>query len=271
LLKDWPYTSGASLDLSPANARYYSTAWSRGRNNERNCGYFWYNCLHHVGFYLDKVMAMYALSDSETNYVGRSTPEDLREWQIGYYSTFSDQIHKLNNAIMGQDWSAVAPYNQDGELKWPNYTGDLSATHSEPINPYATFTVQLYWQVLGMARFQDTYNQRFSEESQIWVEGTAGAPELALEDKITWRDPVSGTLYGSRMGYVDQPYGGQILLQRAADMETYSTFCEGENCQEPQGDFTRDSVTLELRKTSQLIRALTTVQSHMSFGNPYSP
>jgi len=271
LLKDWPYTSGASLDLSPANARYYSTAWSRGSNNERNCGYFWYNCLHHVGFYLDKVMAMYALSDSETNYVGRATPEDLREWQIGYYSTFSDQIHKLNNAIMGQDWSAVAPYNQDGELTWPNYTGDLSATHSEPINPYATFTVQLYWQVLGMARFQGTYNQRFNEESQIWIEGNAGAPELAPEDKITWRDPVSGTVYAARMGYVDQPYGGQTLLQRAADMETYSTFCEGPDCQEPQGDFTRDTVTLELRKTSQLIRALTTVQSRMRFGNPYSP
>ena len=48
LLKDWPYTSGAALDLTVADARYYSTAWSRGRNNERNCGYYWYDCLHHV-------------------------------------------------------------------------------------------------------------------------------------------------------------------------------------------------------------------------------
>ena len=174
---------------------------------------------------------------------------------------------------MGQDWSAIAPYRQDGVMRWPNYAGDLTATHSQPINPYATFTVQLYWHVLGMARFQSTYDQRFVEESQIWVEGTTSAPDIAPDAKYTWRDPMSGTVYGARKGFVGQePYGGATLLQRAADMETYSTFCDGgENCQEPQGDYTRESVTLELRKTSQLIRALSTIQVHMRFGNPYSP
>ena len=93
--------------------------------------------------------------------------------------------------------------------------------------------------MLGLARFQSTYNQRFNEESQIWVEGTTSAPELAPEDKVTWRDPVSGTVYGARLGYDNQPFGGQILLQRAADMERYSTYCEGQGCLEPEGDFTR--------------------------------
>ena len=99
LLKDGP-TPGRCARPDVADARYYSTAWSRGRNNERT-GYYWYDCLHHVGFYLDKVMAMYA-EDSETNYVGRSTLEDLRVADR-FATDLLDQIHKLNNAIMGQD------------------------------------------------------------------------------------------------------------------------------------------------------------------------
>jgi hypothetical protein len=270
LMKDWPYTGGAALELTVADARYYSTDWSRGRNNQRNCGYYWWDCLHHVGFYLDKVMAMYALSDSETNYVARSTPEDIREWQIGFYSTFSDQIHKVNTAIMNQDWSKVAPYYEGGELRWPNYTGDLNTTHDRPVNPYATFTVQLYWQVLGLARFQKTYDQRFFEESQIWIKGTGNEPTLVGTATVEFADPVMGTTYVARMGN-GELYAGQALLERAQSMYLHSSYCQGVTCQDPQGDHTRESVSVELRKVTQLINALTTVQRRMRFGNPYAP
>ena len=54
-------------------------------------------------------------------------------------------------------------------------------------------------------------------------------------------------------------------------MERYSTYCEEQDCPEPEGDYTRDTVSLELQKVSQLIRALSTVHVQMGFGNPYSP
>jgi hypothetical protein len=270
LYNEWPYSSGAAVDLTVTDARYYSTRWSRGRSGQRDCGYYWWDCLHHVGFYLDKIMAIYALSDSETNYVARATPEDIREWQIGFFSTFSDQIMKLNNAIMGQDWSTIAPYLENGQLTWPNYTSDLTEVHSRPINPYATFTIQLYWQVLGLARFQNSYDQRFLEENQIWIEGAGAAPQIADTDKVTWIDPVSGTVYAARLGFEDAPYGGQILIEKAMDLELYSTFCV-EDCLDPQGDLSREAVTVQLRKVSQLINALSTVQRRMRFGNPFAP
>ncbi|MFW5965914.1 MAG: zinc-dependent metalloprotease, partial [Persicimonas sp.] len=66
-----------NLTLDVTEGRYYQTDWTRGLNSgERDCGYFWYECLHHVGFYLDKIMAIEALTDTQTNFVARATPED---------------------------------------------------------------------------------------------------------------------------------------------------------------------------------------------------
>ena len=76
---EYPYTSGGEFETTIENGRYYETAWSYGYNGERDCGYYWYDCLHHMGYYLDKIMAIQALTDSETYFVARATPEDIRE------------------------------------------------------------------------------------------------------------------------------------------------------------------------------------------------
>ena len=97
-------------------------AWSYGYNGERDCGYYWYDCLHHMGYYLDKIMAIQALTDSETYFVARATPEDIREWKVGFFSTFRDQLLEINRALMAGDYSGVAPYVEDpatGVMKFP--------------------------------------------------------------------------------------------------------------------------------------------------------
>ena len=74
-------------------------------------------------------MAIQALTDSETYFVARATPEDIREWKVGFFSTFRDQLLEINRALMAGDYSGVAPYVEDpatGVMKFPNYT-DLSS------------------------------------------------------------------------------------------------------------------------------------------------
>src|SRR5690606_18956585 len=126
---------GGTVVTNVANARYFSTSWF---NDNRECGYFFWECMHHIGYYLDKIMAIEALSDSETNFVGRSSPEDVREWEISYYSTFADQLSEVNKAIMGQDWARIAPYWDGTQIRWPNYAGDLTEVHTLAMDPYAT-------------------------------------------------------------------------------------------------------------------------------------
>ena len=73
------------------------------------------------------------LTNADTNFVGRSTPEDVREWAIGMANSFRPQLMELNRSMMSADWSRVGPYVENGELKFPDYTGNLTDVNTNLI------------------------------------------------------------------------------------------------------------------------------------------
>lgn len=264
-----------TVDLT--QARYFSTDWSFG--GERECGYFWHECLHHVGFYLDKIMAIEALSDSETNFVARSSPEDLREWEVSFYSTFPDQISTISAALTNGDFRAVAPrLGDDGKLVWPNYAGPLDEMSDRPVDPYATFTVQLYWQVLGQARFFENYDQSFRDESRIFILGTGAAPDLDAENMITFRDPSTGMLYGA-LRYDDKMGAGHGVIDRAWRLYRNSDLCDDAEATTTDMDDCNPEFPPQLQATArawlydhlELIKIMADLAPMMNYGDPYSP
>ncbi len=263
-----------SVQLDVTQARYYATSWGDG---DRECGYQWYECLHHVGFYLDKIMAMEALTDTQTNFVARSTPEDIREWEVGYYSTFSKQLHRINAAIMSGDWSAVGPYIQGGRLQFPNYAADMVESHARPVDPFATFSVQLYWQVLGQARFPNNFNRSFVDESRLFIMGTGNAPDIDPERLVTYTDPLSGYTYGA-ISFDEQPGAGQSMIERAYRLTRRSDFCDEDTSTETTADDceaiderSKAFVTTNLIDYLELLRVVADITPMMSYGNPYNP
>ncbi len=270
-----------SLALDVTDARYYSTSWGDG---ERDCGYQWYECLHHVGFYLDKIMAIEALTDTETNFVARATPVDVREWEVGYANTFGEQIAAINDAMMSQDWSAVGPYNANGRLAFPNYTGELNDPQFQPVNPSATFTIQLYWQVLGQARFPRNYDRSFVQESRLFELGTGDAPDVDPDRLETMLDPVTGVTYAALR--IDGRQGAaESMIERGNQLLSWSTLCDdtgatatgADDCEDipTEGFFasfyTRDAITREYRQYLQLMRVVANLAPMMDYGDPYNP
>lgn len=264
--------------LDVTKARYFTTDWSF-QTGDRECGYFWHECLHHVGFYLDKIMAIEALSDSETNFVARSSPEDLREWEVSYYSTFADQISKISAALTNGDYRQVAPYiDEDDQMRWPNYAGPLDTVNAKAIDPYATFTVQLYWQVLGQARFFENFDQSFRDESRIFVLGTGAAPELDDERMITFTDPHTGIVYGA-LRYDDRVGAGQGVIERAWRLYRNSGLCDAEALSTtPMDDCTpefpeglKPAAESALYDHIELLKIMADLSPMMSFGDPYAP
>ena len=262
-------------ELGITDARYYSTSWHEG---DRECGYMWYECLHHFGFYLDKIMAMEALSDTSTNFVARSTPEDIREWEVGYFNTFGDQILKINEALMGQRYDNVGPYLEDGRVHFPDYSGPLDAPVGDVVDPFATFTIQLYWQVLGQARFPRGYDQGFMENSRIWIRGLGNAPDIDEDYLISFRDPWSGYVYQTT-NQGGETSAGQAMLDRANYLLARTQYCDDEERTETTADdcvsgvsnADRAAATDELRNYMELIQAVAYITPRMQHGNPYAP
>lgn len=266
--------SGApgSTPLGVDQARYYSTSWQ----GERECGYFWWECLHHIGFYLDKVMAIEALSDTQTNFVARSTPEDLREWEISYYTTFPEAITQVSAAMMRGDWSQVGPYVSGGQLQFPDYASSMGTFNANPVDPFATFSIQLYWQVLGQARFADNFDFSFNDEARVFLMGTGSAPDVDPAQTVTFTDPTTNLTYAA-LRFDGRVGSGHAVLDRANHMKSWSNYCDDDgststvddDC-EPIDQASKDFVTYQYLDHVELIKVMADLHRTMHFGDPYN-
>ncbi len=273
---------GNLLDIGVEQARYYSTSWSPNGAGTQECGYFWWECLHHVGFYVDKVLAMMAMSDSNTNFVARANPIDLREWRVSYYNTFSDNVRAINAAMQSGDWSRVGPYLDKGKIRFPNYTAALGQKHVAPVDPAADFTIQLYFSLLGQARFMTNFDRRFVDEAQVWIVGNWKAPEVGAQDQVTFTDPDSGLIFGA----LNRENGaGAAMVAQANLLRSRSDLCD----EGPGGDSAPKTATLAddcdldvsgddavratagMRDYVQLIKAVAEMSFAMEYGSPLDP
>ena len=105
--KEAEYQVDFRTDLS--NARYFATSWYDTNYND-SCGLSFWECLHHVGFYLDKMMAITVISDPQTYFVARDTAEDIRKWRISFFDNFSTQIVDFFGAMLSNDFNKFSPY-----------------------------------------------------------------------------------------------------------------------------------------------------------------
>lgn len=266
-------------EIGITQGRYYSSSWGDGN---RECGYFWWECFHHIGYYLDKIMAIEALTDTSTNFVARSTPEDIREWEVGYANTFPNQILDLNSAIVGQSWGKFAPYLDGDDVMFPDYTNPTPATHAQPVDPYATFTIQLYWQVLSQARFPTAYGRNFVDESRVFILGTGHAPDLDQGRLVTITDPWTGYTYGAGMmehGSTAENGGGESMIEHANTLLRRSNMCDedssttttDDDCVSGLSRGQKIKATNGLQDYIELIKVVADLAPKMQYGNPYAP
>lgn len=277
--------SGAPVNFGVDQARYYSTTWSFGGQG-RECGYFWSECLSHIGFYIDKVLAIYAMSDSETYFVARASPIDIRDWHVSYYNTFAEPIRGINAALQSGDWSRVGPYLDKGKIRFPNYSGKLDQTHAQPIDPAADFTVQLYFSLLGQANFMSNYDHDFTDEAQIWVAGTWKAPDLPKGGVTHFTDPNNGLSYGA---LATKNGAGAAMIAHANKLVSRSNLCDPGPKNGPDGNddartetpdddcvkgltpAQRDQADAAVKKYVQLLKSVADMAFAMQYGHPLSP
>ncbi len=203
---------GGSTRVNGFDGRYLETVW------DYDAGYFWFDQLERVGYFYDKILALMVLSDPTTSFLGRDTDADIRRYQLNFANTFGPSMTRFFGGLLGEDWGRVAPRVQSGTVTYPD---PLAVEHGDmpgvPVSPNASFSVQLYAAIFGMALIPQTYDQDFLNRSRIWVRGAAEELTTTMPT-VTYTDPRSGLTYEA-VSYVDASgveHGvGASLLNRA--------------------------------------------------------
>ena len=177
------------VSVSPFDGRALETTW------DFDAGYYWFDQLDRAGYYYDKILALQVLVDPRTNFLGRDTAADVRRYQINFYSSFSPSVTGFMRGLVSSDWSAIAPRAVDTGLAYPSAlelaNGSMAGT---PLDPNASFSIQLYAAVFGMALIPETFDRTYFQKARIWVDD--GAESISFNGPtVDFTDPATGLTY----------------------------------------------------------------------------
>jgi hypothetical protein len=182
-----PLWYSEDLTIGVSDGRYLSTEWDYDE------GYFWDEAITRVGFFSNKTLAMEALFDPTTYFLGQDTASDLRGFRVNYGANFFEPLKELVGDLMVGDTAGFAPYELDDQVVFPDYA-DFPVqmpAGAVSIDPNAGFTIQLYTMLLGLSLLPDTYDSNIIDSTRIWLDGASDAITTPL-DTVSHTDPVSG-------------------------------------------------------------------------------
>lgn len=150
-----------------------------------------------IGAWWDKYMAVMALGDPYTNFVGVDTDSNFNNYMINFNTMFGRYVNNVlggfiinrhqvyapviqNNNMIFRDLIQISGDNPDLLNPAPRYTGNV-------VDPNEQYSAQYYAGLLGTIYFsQDLNDQFFNESLKISVRGRDDSPEVPEDIK---KDP----------------------------------------------------------------------------------
>jgi hypothetical protein len=281
------------------NGRHFATSYYDS-SYERTCGYTWWECLHHFGFYNNKVLSMLILSDPRTYFVGKDTAEDIRQYRVSFFDNYTDQLVDFFGAMLSEDHEAIAPWYDPNKpedktvvengVVWHNRIArrNYANPNRDPQKPAGggavesstRFTLQLYGAVLGMFRFQNNFDNDFVERGRMWKAGKGTSWEVTPTEEIDgtteYVDPFTGTTYVG-LRYTDGKGIAQRMLQHANDLKARTSYCSSspsapDYCQTAHPD--AEGTLYEYRQLLDTLVQVTTLYDNFGSNwswNPFDP
>jgi len=242
------------LTVSVNDGRYLSTDWDYDE------GYFWDEAVTRVGFFSNKTLAMEALFDPTTYFLGQDTAADLRGFRVNYGANFFEPLMDLVGDLIVGDTAGFAPYEVDGQVVFPDYADFpvVPPGGGVPIDPNAGFTIQLHTMLLGLALLPDTFDSDFIDSTRLWLDGD-NAP-VTDRPIITHADPDSGLSWASISYEDDEGVEEGIASRMLIRANAYATLLESGTLSEQETGRVEEELGLQ-RENLNLMRAI-----HMELG-----
>ncbi|MBI4817671.1 MAG: zinc-dependent metalloprotease [Deltaproteobacteria bacterium] len=209
-----PECSDLNLDLGIGK---YAFSFYDGES-----GYYFYDRLHNIGSFYDKLSAIEALASPETNFLGVDTNADLTQYAIGFHWYYPDQITRLVGGSAVEGYSAFAGLADDQARQYQPrdmFAPASSLTGKYAVDPATSFTIELYAAWYGMAFINLDFDNSFNDKLKIWVEGNGEAvlPNVTDATRVArFVHPRNGRTYiAVRASDPNQYSPGFELLKRA--------------------------------------------------------
>jgi hypothetical protein len=155
------------LALEAPSGKYLASSW------DFDSGYFWSDKMTHVGIYHDKQLALWALTNADTYFMGRDTATDLRQYAINYYRLYPDLITRTVQGLMSENWAQTGHWAAGKKLVKRDFTvGGAPPAGALPVNPQLGFSLQLMGALLGVSQIPATYDTSFLDSCRVWVKGS---------------------------------------------------------------------------------------------------
>jgi hypothetical protein len=248
---------GAQVRTSLVTGRYFTTSYSTG-DFERTCGLTWWECLHHIGFYTDKIMSLIAIGDARTYFVGQDTAEDIREYRISFFDNYATQLIDFFGSVLSNEHASHAPIFNPTVASNPSYidpkgnewrygiawrqyadkTKDIGAgglpAGTAPIESASRFTLKMYMMVYGFLQFQNNFDNQYVDRSLMWLEGPNSGwditPTELVEGVVKFVDPFTGYTYvGAK--YKDGKGIAQRMIGYANRVKARTRYCNSTDAQ----------------------------------------
>ncbi len=198
-------------------------------------GYWWGDYQKQVGAYYDKIWATYYLAEAYDYFISNAKEDftDSRYKNVNFATVFPDQVRRLYNALLTNDydtfapWTDVEPLADDtpvGTLAYPLWS-QASGTGTRPpsatlADPNYSWNEQIYAMVWGSIFFPTNWSYDFIHDARIVM--TLAEVPWPDSEIYAFTNPKTGITYRARqsgtedvLGYTRQRGAGARMLEWA--------------------------------------------------------
>ncbi len=146
-------------------------------------GYYFYERIHVIGSFYDKLAALQTLTSPETNFLGVDSDANLTQYAIGMNLYFPDEVTRLVGGSAVDAYGAFAGVVQNQRYVPRDPFAPAAQYAGLPaVDPATSFTIELYAAWLGMAFLNASFDNSFNDLMRIFVEGSGEGLIPAVDD-----------------------------------------------------------------------------------------
>ncbi len=162
-------------------------------------GYYFFDRVHVIGSFYDKLAAIQTITSPETNFLGVDTTANFTQYAISMFLYFPEEVTRIVGGSATDAYETFAGVAENRRFVFRDPFADQATYVGKPsVDPATSFTIELYSMWLGMAFLNANFDNSFNDGMRIWMEGSGEGqiPTVTDQTRIArFTHPRTGRTY----------------------------------------------------------------------------